>query len=400
MVTTTAYQTDARYRTTPGEGYDGVVRVSYAGFFGTGALLWDGRAVLTAAHLFEGRSSTASIFFETADGTQSIVGAKVLIHPDHDADGNNDLAIVWLERPAPSKADRYQIYRATDELTKTFTMIGYGKTGLGDSGAETSASDTAVRLKAFNQFDAEIEVLKNTLGDGMAWSPLTGSQLVADFDSGLNANDALGRLISRTDLGLGTLEGLIAPGDSGGPAILENKIGGVASYITSLSRGRIDPDIDSLVNSSFGEIAAWQRLSFYQMWIDQSLRSEYQNAPTKPAEVTKRVAEGNDGIQHAYFLVQFTGTRSKNDEILSVDYATRDGTAKAGSDYLASSGTLRLYPGENQALIPIEVIGDTQPESNEVFYLDITNPVGGSFGDGIVKLTASKTILDDDLWAT
>jgi hypothetical protein len=31
-----------------------------------------------------------------------------------------------------------------------------------------------------------------------------------------------------------------------------------------------------------------------------------------------------------------------------------------------------------------------------MFYLDVTNPVGGSFGEGVVTLTAVRTILDND----
>ena len=58
---------------------------------------------------------------------------------------------------------------------------------------------------------------------------------------------------------------------------------------------------------------------------------------------------------------------------------------------------LILYPGESQAVIPVEIIGDTIPEANEFFFLDVFNPVGGSFGQDIIKLTAVRTIVDDDL---
>lgn len=68
----------------------------------------------------------------------------------------------------------------------------------------------------------------------------------------------------------------------------------------------------------------------------------------------------------------------------------------AGSDYIALVGTLNLYPGENQAVIPVEIMGDTTAEPSETFYLDVFNPVGGSFGEGVVKLTAVRTILFDD----
>lgn len=398
MVTTTAHYTDSRYRTYPGDGYDGVVRVSYGGYYGTGTLLFDGRAILTTAHLFEGRTGSASVTFETSSGTQTVSATKILQHPEYDTDSNNDLAIVWLPNSAPLTANRYDIYRDSDEIGQAFTLSGYGRTGTGSSGATSSDTASPIRLKAANQFDADGATLKSYLGSGMTWTPQAGTQLIADFDNGSSTNDALGQLIYRSDLGQGLNEGMIAQGDSGGPAFIQNKIAGVASYTSSLSRNGADPDIDTSSNSSFGEIAAWQRVSAFQQWIDQSLRAIYPNAPTKPEEVKKEVAEGNSGTSYAYFLLQFTGVRSNPNQMLSVDYTTRDDTALAGSDYLAVSGTLNLYPNENQAVIPVELIGDTTPESSERFYLDVFNPEGGNFGEGVVKLTAVRTILDDDGW--
>jgi hypothetical protein len=398
MVTTTTHTTDSRYRTNPGDGYDGVVRISFGGYYGTGSLLFDGRAVLTAAHLFEGLSGSASVTFETRSGTQTLNVSKTLVHAAYDkTENNNDLALVWLKGTAPISANRYDLYRDRDEIGQSFNMAGYGKTGTGSAGSTSSGSASPIRLKAENKFDADASTLKSYLGSGINWTPMAGSQLVADFDDGTSTRDALGRLIYNTDTGLGLDEGLIAQGDSGGPAFISGRLAGVASYTASLSRGRINPDIDASTNSSFGEIAAWQRVSTYQQWIDQSLRANYPNAPTKPEEVIKDLAEGNSGTSFAYFLLQFTGVRGDANQIISVDYTTRNGTAMAGSDYIAVVGTLNLYPGENQAVIPVEIMGDTTPEPNETFYLDVFNPVGGSFGEGVVKLTAVRTILYDDV---
>jgi len=397
MVTTTNNTTNSRSRTNPGDGYDGVVRISFGGYYGTGSLLFDGTAVLTAAHLFEGLAGSASVTFETSSGTQTLNTSKTLIHPAYDKTQNNhDLALVWLTGSAPISANRYDIYRDKDEIGQSFTLAGYGKTGTGSTGATSSNTAIPIRLKADNRFDADASTLKSYLGSGMAWTPLTGSQLVADFDDGTSTRDSLGRLIYQTDTGHGLNEGFIAQGDSGGPAFISGLLAGVASYTASLSRGRIDPDIDASTNSSFGEIAAWQRVSTYQQWIDHSLQANYPNKPTKPEEVIKEVTEGNSGTSYAYFLIQFTGFRSDASQIISVDYTTRNGTAMAGSDYIAVSGKLNLYPGENQAVIPVEIVGDTISEPSETFYLDVFNPVGGSFGEGVVKLTAVRTILYDD----
>lgn len=398
MVTTATRSTDARYRAGPGEGFDGVVRVSYGGYYGTGAVLFDGRAILTAAHLFDGRNGTASVSFETSIGTQTLYAQRYLLHPDYDARGNNDLAIVWLSGSAPLGAERYGIYREADEVGQQITLVGYGLKGMGSTGATSNGSTIPIPLKAANRFDAEASLLKSELGSIVGWSPLAGTQLLADFDNGASSNDALGQLLNRHDLGLSADEGLIASGDSGGPAFIGSLLAGVASYTASLSYGPIAPDIDSIPNSSFGEIGAWQRVSAYQQWIDQSLRDGHAGAPTRPEEVVKKVAEGESGTQLAYFLLQFTGMRSAPDQILSVDYATRDGSALAGSDYIATRGTLKLYPGEDQAAIAVEIIGDTTPEPDETFHLDVFNPVGGSFGIGVVQISAVRTILDDDGW--
>ncbi len=398
MVTTTTHYTDFRYRAYPGEGYDGIVRVSYGGYYGTGTLLFDGRAVLTAAHLFEGSSGSASVSFETPGGTQSFSANKILQHPGYDNQSNNDLAIVWLSTSASVGANRYNIYRSSDEIGQSFTILGYGQTGLGSTGATDSNTSSPIRLKAGNRFDTDAGTLKGHLGSIMGWTPLPGTQLIADFDNGNATNDALGQLNTQSNLGTGLDEGLIAKGDSGGPAFIHNKVAGIASYTSSLSRGDIHPDVDTIVNSSFGEIASWQRVSAHQQWIDQSLRANYLSPPTKPEEVKKEVKEGNSGTSYAYFLLQFTGVRSDPDQILSVDYTTRDGTAMSGSDYLPASGTLNLYPTENQAVIPVEIIGDNTPEANETFYLDVYNAVGGNLGQGVLKLTAARTIINDDAW--
>jgi hypothetical protein len=399
MVTTVTAYTDTRNRALPGTGFDGVVRVSVGGHYGTGALLYDGRAILTAAHLFAnvGAAST-SILFETSAGSQTLAVSDVKVLSTYDVtQTNDDLALVWLSGSAPLSAERYSLYRSSDEIDQTLTIVGYGLPGTGLSGTLNSYSGSPLRLKATNQFDGDASTLKNELGSVMGWTPTAGSQLIADFDNGTTDQDALGRLINRPGTGLGQDEGLVAPGDSGGPAFINGQLAGVASYTASLGYSSINPDIDTTTNSSYGEIAAWQRVSYYQQWIDQSVSAHYPNAPTKPADVQKAVNEGSSGsITYAYFLLQFTGMRSDPKQKLSVDFSTRNGTATAGQDYIPVKGTLVIYPNESQAVIPVEVIGDSAAEADEFFYLDVTNPVGGSFGDGVITLTAMRTIVNDD----
>jgi len=385
-----------------GSGYDGVVRVAADGFYGTGALLYSGYAILTAAHVLVDDDgdpvATATVSFETANGNTELTTTNILIHPDYDPiDGNNDLAILFLPQQADVTADRYQLYRQDDEANYRTVLVGYGASGTGLTGADLDSDPH--RYKALNTLDVTAGELLEHLGRTVNWNPDPETMLVADFDSGSTINDAIGRITADVNLGTGLYEGLIAPGDSGGPAFIDGQIAGIANYTFSMEGSIDSADVDNELNSSFGELAFWHRVSAKQQWIDQSLRSNYPDAPQTPAEVIKQVDEGDSGTSLLYFMVQFHGTRDTPEKILSIDYTTRNGTAIAGEDYLGVSGTLNLYPDETQALIPVEVIGDTNIEADEIFYLDISNPQGGTFADEISTLTAMRTIIDDDGWA-
>lgn len=378
----------------PGMGWDGVVFVHAGTAAGTGALLADGRHVLTAAHVLTENGTLQSpitVRVQTPSGTSTISADAVFVHPLYDpVHENHDLALIRLQNPAPAAAERYSIYRGSDEWGKSFTFVGYGTPGTGLTGELETGPE---KMWGKNRFEADMHELN---GLGLIWNPLPNTHLTADLDSGLPQHDALGLFLGRHDLGLKTPEGIITPGDSGGPAFIDGTIAGVASYGASLFWDMIQPDADGEPNGTYGELGVWQRVSSHQQWIDQTLRAASTNAPATPAQVIKNIPEGDSGTTLTYFLVQFLGVRETPDAWVRVDFATRDGSAKAYEDYLPVSGTLILYPGEDHAVIPVEIVGDTVPEDMETFFLDVTNPVGGSFGAGVVQLTAMRTILNDD----
>jgi len=80
---------------------------------------------------------------------------------------------------------------------------------------------------------------------------------------------------------------------------------------------------------------------------------------------------------------------------ISVNYATGDNTALAGSDYTATSGTLVFAAGEPSKTINIPITNDTAPEGNEAFNLTLSSPVGALIGR---NNSAVLTILDDDVY--
>ncbi|HEV7646032.1 MAG TPA: Calx-beta domain-containing protein [Pyrinomonadaceae bacterium] len=89
------------------------------------------------------------------------------------------------------------------------------------------------------------------------------------------------------------------------------------------------------------------------------------------------------------FTVTLTGDSS---QIVTVHYQTADGTAVAGEDYTAASGTLTFNPGEISKVIPITILGDSVQEPTEQFSIDLDTPVNGAILDG----HAVGTIPNDD----
>ena len=83
---------------------------------------------------------------------------------------------------------------------------------------------------------------------------------------------------------------------------------------------------------------------------------------------------------------------------VQVDYATRDGTAQAGSDYTASSGTLSFAPGETAKTVTVAVLDDSHDEGSETLTLVLSNPSGAYLADGEATGTIENSDLMPQAW--
>jgi uncharacterized repeat protein (TIGR01451 family) len=101
------------------------------------------------------------------------------------------------------------------------------------------------------------------------------------------------------------------------------------------------------------------------------------------------VVEGDSGTTDAVLELQLSAPSTQT---VSVDYATADDTAWAGSDYVETSGTVTFLPGETNQTITVAVIGDTISEGSEDFAIDLFNPNNASLSDTEVF----PTIIDDE----
>jgi hypothetical protein len=101
------------------------------------------------------------------------------------------------------------------------------------------------------------------------------------------------------------------------------------------------------------------------------------------------VYEGDSGQSSASFEVRRIGRFTGKAQ--TVTYRTTDGTATAGSDYTATTGSLVFDSKRALYTVTVAILGDADQEEDEYFLLLVT-PTGGGDGEG------RGTILNDDGW--
>jgi len=112
--------------------------------------------------------------------------------------------------------------------------------------------------------------------------------------------------------------------------------------------------------------------------------------PTPAASVSDAtIVEGQSGVTYLSFTVSLNIAPTS---AVSIDYATANGTATAGSDYLAVSGTVSFAAGEQSKTILVPVVGDANAEANETLTVNLSNPSGATVSDG----QGVGTITNDD----
>jgi hypothetical protein len=97
-----------------------------------------------------------------------------------------------------------------------------------------------------------------------------------------------------------------------------------------------------------------------------------------------------EGDGNAYITVNLDALP---DVTISADYTTSEGTAKAGTDYIAASGTLTFDLCVASQAIVVPIIDDTDIEANETLTLSLSFPPNSTLG---FFRSAVLTILDDD----
>ncbi|KYG67266.1 hypothetical protein AZI86_09690 [Bdellovibrio bacteriovorus] len=114
-------------------------------------------------------------------------------------------------------------------------------------------------------------------------------------------------------------------------------------------------------------------------------------APTVTISDISLVEGSGAGTTNAIFTVTLSAISGVN---VTFDYATSNGTATAGSDYTATSGSASIAAGQTQTTLTVPITRDTTFESNETFTMTLSNLTGSTPAGS--TLTATATITNDD----
>ena len=175
--------------------------------------------------------------------------------------------------------------------------------------------------------------------------------------------------------------------DSSGHAL-----GGEFQVNTYTTRSQRGPSIAFEAGGDF--VVVWSSLdqTEYPNTHEDLFGQRFVAAPTlsvSDVSVNEGDLASSTGGAQASFMITLSAASA---EQVTVDYATADGTARTPSDYLARSGVVTFQPSETSKRVAVIVKGDTEIESDETFFLNLSNPMNAAISDG----QGVGTISNDD----
>lgn len=103
------------------------------------------------------------------------------------------------------------------------------------------------------------------------------------------------------------------------------------------------------------------------------------------------VVEGNSGATQAVFTVTASPPPATN---VWVNFTTANGTAQAGSDYVATNGLLVFTAGQSNLLLAVAVLGDTNAEPGETFSVVLSGATNATLGVAV----GTGLIINDEVY--
>ncbi|NCQ86901.1 MAG: hemolysin [Microcystis aeruginosa W13-18] len=199
----------------------------------------------------------------------------------------------------------------------------------------------------------------------------------------------------------------------------EKALAGWTIYIDSVANGTLDPWEISTVTNADGKYT-FSNLGPGEYAIREVNQTGWlQTSPTTPYALNLKAGEKLTDVNFGnYFQLptinlspnsqtiveglttpqnaSYTATLSQaSSQTVSVNYATANGTATAGADYTATTGTLTFAPGVTTQVINIPILNNSLNEADEIFTLALSSPTNAILG----AVTAATTTITDTITA-
>ncbi|MCM2335707.1 MAG: hypothetical protein NDI66_02865, partial [Pseudomonas sp.] len=175
------------------------------------------------------------------------------------------------------------------------------------------------------------------------------------------------------------------------------------------ARNGNDPANRAARSASLTQLTIAEGATFWLRWTDFNAAGADDGLAIDDFSITARGAgispprvsvadaaadEGDTGTTPLFFTFSLNKPAAAGGVV--VDWATADGTATSGSDYVAAAGQATIAEGQTSVTISVDVLGDTAVEGDETFFVDVVAAAGADVADG----QATATIRTDDFVLT